>query len=208
MTYRGTASDWSDRSDGSDRLPRLLAPAVPYAAVLIYHAGVVAIWLAAGRRPGVRQLLAGFRASAAVPLVLAGLAVGPIVYFAWPHVALDPQMGAVLSRFGLHGFPLAAFAVYSAVVNPAFEELHWRGVLFTETRRPAPVDALFAGYHVIVLALVVEWPVALAAAITLATAAWIWRVLAVRCGGLAVPYLSHLAADLAVIGAAWALMAR
>jgi membrane protease YdiL (CAAX protease family) len=219
MAYRGTASDGSDRSD---RLSRLFGPAVPYAAVLVglyvlesawaavllYHAGVIAIWFAAGRRPQARALLSGLRPRFAIPLVLAGLAVAPIVYFAWPHVALDPEMRAVLARFGLRGFPLAAFAVYSALANPALEELLWRGVLFAETRQPAPGDAVFAGYHVIVLAVVVEWPFALAAALVLAAAAWIWRVVAARSGGLAVPWLSHLAADLAVIGAAWALMAR
>jgi len=178
-----------------------------WTAVLLYHAGVIAIWLAAGRRPQARALLSGFCPRYAIPLVLAGLAAGPIVTFAWPHVALDPEMGAVLARFGLGGPSLAAFAVYSAVVNPALEELYWRGVLFDTPRHPAPNDALFAGYHVIVLLLVVEWPFALAAALALAAAAWMWRVVAVRCGGLAVPYLSHLAADLAVIGAAWALTA-
>ena len=184
----------SDRSDRSVRSPLFAAPAIPYAAVLvglyalesawaavlIYHAGIAAIWLA----------------------------VGPSIWIAWPCVALEPGMAAVLARFGLDGWSLVAFAVYSALANPALEELYWRGVLLDETRRPAPADALFAGYHVLVLALVVEWPFAVAAALVLAAAAWLWRVTAVRWGGLAVPCLSHLAADLAVIGAAWALAAQ
>jgi membrane protease YdiL (CAAX protease family) len=199
---------------------RFAAPAIPYVAVLvglyalssawaaiaIYHAGVVAIWLAAGRKPSPRVLLSGFRAPFAIPLVLGALTVGPLVYFAWPLAARDPDMTALLARFGLAGGSLAAFAAYSALANPLLEELFWRGALLDGARRPAPCDALFAGYHAVVLALVVEWPFALAAALALAAAAWAWRVVAARCGGLASPYLSHLAADLAVIGAAWALM--
>jgi len=214
----------SDRSDGSDRLagsPALYAAAaIPYvavlvglyalhsawAAVLLYHAGIAAVWLAAGRRPGLRSLFAGLRATLAVPLVLGALAVGPLVFFAWPHAALEPEMRALLARFGLSGGSLAAFAVYSALANPALEELFWRGALLDGARRPAPGDALFAGYHALVLALVVEWPFALAAVVALAAAAWLWRLAAIRCGGLAVPCLSHLSADLAVIGAAWALI--
>lgn len=200
------------------RATPFVAPAIPYAAVLVgmhalhsawaamllYHAGIVAIWLAAGRRPRPRALVEGARAGAAIPLVLVGLAVGPVAWLAWPHVALEPRMAEVLARFGLAGGSLAAFAVYSAFVNPALEELFWRGVLLDETRRPAPADALFAGYHVLVLTLVVEWPFALAAGIALAAAAWLWRIAAVRCAGLAAPFASHVAADLAVIFAVWA----
>jgi len=202
------------------RAALLAAPAIPYAAVavglfalesawaamLLYHAGIVAVWIAAGRKPRPRALLEGFRAPLAIPLAFAGLAVGPIVWLAWPSAALDPSIAALLARFGLAGWPLAAFAVYAAIVNAPLEELFWRGALRDDARRPAPVDALFAGYHVLVLALVVAWPVAAAAGIALFAAAWIWRVVSLRCGGLAVPYASHLAADLAVIGAAWALL--
>jgi len=202
------------------RAPLLAAPAVPYAAVLIglyalhsawaamiiYHAGIAAIWIAAGRRPALRSLFEGLSAPCAIPLVLGALAVIPLVYLAWPSVALDPDMAALLARFGLAGGPLVGFAVYAAIVNAPLEELFWRGVLLDTAQRPAPGDALFAGYHALVLALVVAWPVAVAAAIVLAAAAWAWRVAAVRCGGLAVPFVSHLAADLAVIVAVWMRM--
>jgi membrane protease YdiL (CAAX protease family) len=200
---------------------RLAAPALPYVAVLvglyalssawaaiaIYHAGIVAIWLAAGRAPSPRTLFAGLRARAAIPLVAAALAVGPILWLVWPRVALDPDLAAVLARFGLAGGSLAAFAIYSAIANPLLEELLWRGLLGDPAARPSPYDALFAGYHLLVLALVVAWPFALAAAVALALAAWIWRLATDRCGGLAAPWLSHLAADLAVIAAAWVLAA-
>jgi membrane protease YdiL (CAAX protease family) len=202
------------------RAPLFAAPAVPYAAVLVglfalhsawaavllYHAGIAAIWIAAGRRPALRSLFKGLRPVATVPVVLVGLAVGPVVWLAWPLVALESDMAALLARFGLAGWSLAAFAVYAAIANAPLEELFWRGVLLDETRRPAPSDALFAGYHVIVLLLVVEWPLAIAAAFVLTAAAWLWRIAASRYGGLAVPYISHLAADLAVIGAVWARM--
>jgi hypothetical protein len=204
------------------RAALLLAPFVPYAAVLvglyalesawaaiaIYHAGIAAAWIAAGRRPPARVLLAGFSPRLAIPLALGGLAVGPIVFFAGPHAAIDPGLGALLARFGLAGWKLPAFAAYSALVNPALEELLWRGVLLDPARRPAAGDLLFAGYHALVLVRVVDLPFALAAALALAAAAWTWRAAAIRGGGLGAPWLSHLAADLAVIAAAWALLAR
>lgn len=200
--------------------PRFAAPVVPYVAVLVglyalhsawaamllYHAGIVAFWIAVGREPSPRVLRTGFRASLAIPLVVAALAAGPLIWLAWPRAAIDPDMAAQLARFGLSGPSLVAFAVYAAIANAPLEELYWRGLIAAGSPRPAPADALFAGYHVIVLWLVVDWPFALAAALVLAAAAWLWRIAAARCGGLAVPYLSHLAADLAVIGAVWMTM--
>ena len=84
-------------------------------------------------------------------------------------------------------------------MNPVLEEWYWRGVLGSPSRMPTPNDAAFAGYHVLVLAVFVPWPWALAVAVVLVGAAWLWRQLVARHGGLVIPVVTHAVADLSVI---------
>jgi hypothetical protein len=88
---------------------------------------------------------------------------------------------------------------------PWITEWYWRGVLGSESRLPVASDVAFAGYHAVVLVAFIPGYWAVLTAATLTGAAWLWRQLAARAGGLLVPVATHLLADLSVIVTAWAI---
>lgn len=177
-----------------------------WAAMLLYHAGMVSVGLALG---GVTQVRSLGRGGQLLPLGLLGLlclASGPALYLAYPlFTGGDQPLGPVLGRLGLTGATWLGFMVYYTLVNPLLEEWYWRGVLGSDSRCPVAGDVAFAGYHAVVLLAFIPWYWAVLTAATLTGAAWLWRQLATRAGGLLVPVATHLLADLSVIVAAWAL---
>ena len=60
-------------------------------------------------------------------------------------------------------------------------------------------DLAFAGYHILVLAWFIKVPWLVIAFIVLTVAAYIWRYIASKLEGLAVPLLSHIVADVSII---------
>lgn len=195
---------------------RLAAPAMPYLSVLLglyladsalaavtsYHAGIVLILLAA-REPGLfARVRSGLCLPAALLYGLPCVGAGAAIYLLWPAAALDGAgLAQLMGGIGFRPEHIPAVAAYSILVNPVLEEAFWRGFLGSPKRRPVLHDLLFAGYHCLVLIRFVEWPFAVAGTGCLALAAWAWRVLADRYGGLAIPIMGHLIADAAVLAA-------
>ena len=68
-----------------------------------------------------------------------------------------------------------------------------------------PNDFLFAGYHLLVLVLFLEWIWILPALGVLLAAGWFWRQLRRRQGGLLLPVVSHMAADGGIMGVVYLL---
>ena len=179
-----------------------------WAAILLYHLGIVIVLSITGWRSPVLRAQSGWRwialpASAAAALAGAGL------YLLWPYIdATGAGLDARLREFGLGGASWLLFAGYYSTVHPVLEELFWRGGR-AGARRPVPDwrDVAFAGYHVPVLWFFVG-PVWVALSfVVLAAASWLWRLADYRFGGLGVPLVSHAAADLSIMVAA-TLIAR
>jgi membrane protease YdiL (CAAX protease family) len=103
---------------------------------------------------------------------------------------------------GLEGGSWWAFVAWYVVANPLLEEIYWRGWLGSGSAAPVPNDVLFAGYHAVVLVLFIGWSWILVCFVTLVLAAWLWRRIAARTGGLAVCVAAHLVADASVIASA------
>ncbi|MEX2606682.1 MAG: CPBP family glutamic-type intramembrane protease [Kiritimatiellia bacterium] len=126
----------------------------------------------------------------------------PLLHFLWPYMALPAvEVSGLLSDCGLTGGTAWVFALYSVTIHPILEETFWRGMLPDH----ALSDALFAGFHVVVLAPLIHagWlPVVFG---VLWTASGIWRYLARSTGGLLLPVLTHAIADLGVLLAVRAL---
>jgi hypothetical protein len=204
-----------------ERTLRLLALAVPYlavsfglyllrsgwAAILLYHAGMLVVGIGLGGARRQAKPVLGGGAAPGVILGLGCLGAGPVLWLCWPLMRGAAGLGAALAELGLARESFAGFAIYYALVNPILEEWYWRGVLGSRARAPTVGDAAFAGYHIVVLLAFVSWPWALGAAVILMGAAWLWRQLATRHGGLWIPTATHALADLSVIVAA-ALIAR
>jgi hypothetical protein len=199
-----------------ERTLRLVAPAVPYlavlfglyvlrsgwAAMLLYHAGMLVVGFGLDGARRVPELGRGGRAAPGIALGLIGLGAGPVLWLAWPLMGGGTGLAATLAALGLGGASFVGFASYYTIVNPILEEWYWRGVLGSPSRAPTVGDAAFAGYHIVVLVAFVSWPWALGAAVTLMGAAWLWRQMASRQRGLAIPIVTHCVADLSVIVAA------
>jgi hypothetical protein len=171
-----------------------------WAAVLFYHAGIVAaIW--AGGRPGViRAIGRGWSAPAAVMTGIVFSWGGLLVALLWDMISLDGlHLGTRLAGLGLSGNSWWAFMVYYVTIHPVLEELFWRHLLTGTGGHPAFIDATFAGYHVLVLVLFIKIPWVLLSFGVLWFASWAWRRLAEKYSGLGVTIASHALADLSII---------
>jgi hypothetical protein len=194
----------------------IIRAAIPYAAVaaglffarsawtaiLLYHAGIVVLLAADRPRERIGETGRGLCVVAAAAGVVVGGCAGILLWSLWPYInSTTDGLGAVLSRFGLSGASWAVFAVYYATVHPFLEELHWR-VDAPAGSVPSWWDAGFAGYHVLVLHYFIT-PLWIGVAfVVLLLTSWLWRLAARRFGGLAVPLLSHAAADASIVLAA------
>jgi hypothetical protein len=201
---------------------RLVPLAVPYltvpvglyalhsgwAAILLYHAGMVLLITLLGAWAVARRLLRGWHLPALAGLLAVTAATGPVLYLLWPWIAGDgTRIGRDLAALGLGGASWIGFVTYYSLVNPWIEELYWRGVLGSDALHPVPADLCFAGYHVVVLLAFLPWWWAVTAALALTAAAWLWRQATAHAGGLLVPVLTHGVADVSIIVAAH-LLAR
>ncbi len=113
-----------------------------WAAILIYHALVLALRFACPDRARIRPF-AGRACWRALPAA----AAGPVAWVLLPHIVGEAGLTAWLARHGLSGGSLLAMAVYFAAVHPVVEQMHWRPL----RGRGWPAHAAFGGYHALVL---------------------------------------------------------
>jgi membrane protease YdiL (CAAX protease family) len=188
--------------------------AVPYAAVIIglyilknawitiglYHIPI-ALFLIGGDRKGLlKKIRTGSNCKiAAVSIILAAM-IFPIIFFCWRYMQLESvHLNTALADFGLHGASWFFFMIYFSIIQPFLEELYWRGYLQSNHRYFSWADFAFAGYHMLVLGLFIKPAWLVIAFIVLTGAARVWRYIAYKLQGLAVPLLSHVAADISIV---------
>ena len=70
------------------------------------------------------------------------------------------------------------------------------------------IDAVFVGYHVLALVLVIKVPITVLAFVVLFAASWWLRFMKHKLGGLAVPYIAHLVADVSIIAGIYFLVSQ
>jgi len=172
-----------------------------WVSLLLYHAGIV--WWVMRGDSGVRfsALFSGWRAREEFVGIFFGSLGGLVLWALWPAIGLTPSFRTELSALGLSGASYTAFVLYHALVHPWLEELLWRGSLGSDVRHPTWTDVAFAGYHALVLWPLLAWPWVVVSVVSLTIAGRFWRMLALRCGGLLVPSLSHAAGSASVLTA-------
>ena len=173
--------------------------------VLLYHAQILLWALLVPRSHG--SLRSGWSARWLLYLGLPAAMTAPLVFVLLPAaLRADVHLAEWLHRYGLSGVALAAFVPYYGVIHPLLEQYHW-DALRRDPRLRTWAHFLFALYHVPVLALLLRpgW-VALCFAL-LVSASFTWARTRRQLGGLCVPALSHVIADLAMICAAYRLAA-
>ena len=202
--------------------PGLLAPALPYvaiiagvyllnsawAAITLYHLGIIVVLSITGSW-GLGQLPHSTADYLWLVVVVAGSCLGGlIVYFLWELIKpASLQLGSELAGLALTGIPWLLFMGYYFTVNPVLEELFWRGYLGQKSSGLTWNDVWFSGYHILVTVNFARWPWVVASFLVLAGAGWFWRQLARQTPGLLLPILSHAAADASIILAVF-LLAR
>ncbi len=161
---------------------------------LIYHGLVmVAVWRDADLQG---ELLRGWNSLVGLGAIGFGIGGGVLIYVLAPFAGIDAALiNPAIAKLGLTGTGWLLFVIYHTFANPWFEEILWRGKLRSDSPWPVWSDALFAGYHVLVLMLFLEWLWVVLAFVILIAAGWLWRQLRRRFDGLLVPVMSHLAAD-------------
>jgi hypothetical protein len=167
-----------------------------WAAIGLYHAGMIAVLFVSRDTEAVRALLRGFRPAQANLWIFLGILFGGLVYFLWPMVRPQGvEVRSLLSSLGLEGASWWAFMAYYGLIHPGIEEAFWRGHIAPRVGRPWISDVVFGGHHVTTM-IVFEPPLGVAcSAIGLMVLASLWRRIARANGGLAIPWIAHGVAD-------------
>ncbi|MFC1498158.1 type II CAAX prenyl endopeptidase Rce1 family protein [Verrucomicrobiota bacterium] len=177
-------------------------------AILGYHVVICFILTVRSRWGLTRKLVSGWNGRWGLGISMVCLSAGLLIYFLWPYMCIDGlDLKSALASVGLEGNLWIGFMIYYCLVNPLLEELFWRGYFPARAKYSWSADFLYSGYHVFVLVLFVKWGWVVLAFVVLACVGRFWRKMADRCGGLLVPVLTHLLADISVIAAA-CLLAR
>ena len=120
-------------------------------------------------------------------------------YFLWHSFGIAHDLPAQLISLGLNSSSWAAFIAYFSLVNPFVEEYFWRGVLGNATKKIFVIDAVYAGYHAIILWGRVPLSSVLFAVMILTSAGWLWRQFSREDGGLLAAVFGHMAADFSIL---------
>jgi len=197
-----------------------ISATAPYVAVLIglyalknawiaiglYHCGMAGFIIAADRNNLLQKARTGWNPIVAILGTAMSAMVVPIIYFSWGYVHLPGEpLAAKLATLGLPGTAWILFAIYFSTVQPFLEELYWRGYLGASQKVLSWTDFAFAGYHILVLAWFIKLPWLLIAFLVLTITAYIWRYMASKLEGLALPLLSHAIADVGIVTATYFL---
>jgi len=201
-------------------LLRYVAPFAPYltvgigllilhnvwAAIFGYHLVMLLIMFLSGKGLPFAQLWRGGDRLRLPLLTAAGVGGGLLLWLLQPWVLINGQLAVFTQSIGLTQQSWPFFMVYFVLVTPALEELYWRSYLGNSTLKPQLNDFLFAGYHLIVLAGIIQIGWLIVIFFLLAAAAWCWRQSNRLGGGLLSSFSSHLAADISVILAAYLIL--
>ncbi len=173
-----------------------------WATILFYHA-VIVIYLFLTRRNRARPaLFRGWHTPTGIGLILLCACSGPLLVILWPVIEnVQGSLSAALDSFGLHGARWWLFAAYFVSMHPILEEIFWRDALAERNRSIDIADVAFAVYHVLVLIhfLKIHWVVVVFVILVLVSS--LWRCMAGRYHGLAMPMISHMTAGVGIMTA-------
>ena len=180
-----------------------------WAAILLYHAVIVMYLFLVRRERPRRGLFEGWNTPVGAGLILLCACCGPLLVLLWPVIEnVQYGLSSTLAAFGLKGVGWWLFALLYVSFHPLLEELFWRDAMDPGNRRVDIVDVAFAAYHVLVLINFLKIPWVIVVFVILVMASWLWRRIAEKYQGLALPLLSHMTAGLGIMTAAYILSIR
>jgi membrane protease YdiL (CAAX protease family) len=140
-------------------------------------------------------------------ICLGGIVPGIVILYLWPIAKQEQtELSEILAMLNLKNVSFILFAIYASIVNPFLEESFWRGCFNSGALHPNVIDMLFAGYHALVVSPVLKAPFVLLVFLAMIFVGWFFRMLYRITGGLAIPLLTHIIADIAILFAIWRIM--
>ena len=128
------------------------------------------------------------------------------LYFLWHQFGIAINISEQTMSLGLNPDNWLFFIAYFALVNPFIEEYFWRGYLGNATRNFIISDAIYAGYHALVLIGRAHLITIMFCMALLTFAGWLWRQIAREDQGLLAPALGHMSADFMILAAVYLRM--
>ncbi len=168
-----------------------------WGALIGFHLALAPLLLS--NRERTHPLLAPVSLRILLPVAFTGLLAGLGLWIAWPLTGIPADYPARIVALGLRGDNWLPFIAYFTLVNPFLEEIYWRGIFGSDSRLPQPVDFLFAGYHVIIMALFASPLWSLIGFLILAGAGWLWRQVSRHAKSLLPAALFHMLADFSIL---------
>ena len=108
------------------------------------------------------------------------------------------DLGVLLEGIGLGHDQVLPFTAYLCVSNGVLEELYWRRLASLEGHEIPIGDALYALFHLPIVAVYMPWVLVLPALVAMWVAGFVWRA-SIRALGSTVPaMLSHVACNVAI----------
>jgi len=126
---------------------------------------------------------------------------GVSLYFLWPLFGISNNISEQTLSLGLNSHNWISFIAYFALVNPFLEEYFWRGYLGDATYNFSISDAIYAGYHALILIGKAHWIAIVFSIAVLTLAGWFFRQIIREDQGLLAPVLGHMAADFMIAAA-------
>jgi hypothetical protein len=208
--------EWSENLEQTRRAisdKRSWAPLIPYltigiglliihnawTAIVSYHLSMVTILLFTGRRFSFKNIIGSSNYKIIIATAILGVAGGLLLYFLWPLLGIPEGISLYLQQIGLTAAIWPYFIAYFVLINPWLEECYWRGYLGSNTKKIILNDLLFSGYHIIVLAGIMNVIWLIVIFIVLSSGAWFWRQANRWNQGLSASIVSHLVADASII---------
>ncbi|RJP51442.1 MAG: hypothetical protein C4583_08550 [Anaerolineaceae bacterium] len=179
-----------------------------WVAVLGYHAGIILLVTLAGAWPRLGEFRPNAPLWKTILFGLTGLSAGAALYFLWPFIHVSSELTTALLRWGLNPRSWPLFIAYGALVNPWLEEAFWRGWLGSANRHPVLHDAVFAGFHLVVLAPFFPLLWLIVAFLVLAFSGWLWRQVIRTEKSMLASTLFHMAADVSILLVIWSTVRR
>jgi len=174
-----------------------------WAAILGYHLGILLLVTLAGAWPSLEKFRPGAPLWKIILFSLTGGLAGLAVYVLWPVIHVSPGLPKSLLEWGLGPGSWPLFIIYSALVNPWLEEIYWRNWLGSTQAHPVYTDAVFGGFHLIILAPFFP-PFWLAVVFIILTASgWMWRQVVRTGNSLLASTLFHMVADVSILLVIW-----
>lgn len=210
----------SSRQLFTQRLLRLTGLVMPYfavwlglyvlknawSAILGYHIGIILLVSLAEAWPSTGRFHPSTPLWKVILFSLAGCLAGLAVYFLWPIMHVSSTLRESLLEWGLNPQTWLLFLLYSAFINPWLEEIFWHNWLGSAEVHPVITDAIFAGFHLIILAPFIP-PFWLGVAfIILASSGWMWRQVIRGENSMLTTTLFHMAADVSILLVIWSTL--